>query len=157
MARVRVFGGSTGYHRFRLFNAFVNNFREWWLVGTKYTDHWGFGMQDLTNQFVVYGARGGLLSVVLFLVILALAFREVGRAVDQAGNDRSSAFLAWTIGAMLFGHCVTFLGYSYWDQIIVLWYLSLAMAASATRLTAADEEVRQPESNPALTPVAEMA
>src|SRR5690606_8056447 len=55
--------GGTGWHRYRLMDAFVEHFDEWWLLGVAGTAHWGWGLQDVTNQFVANGVRGGLLTL----------------------------------------------------------------------------------------------
>jgi hypothetical protein len=35
--------------------------------------------------------------------------------------------LIWSLGVCLFGHCVSFLSISYFDQMIVMWYWLLAV------------------------------
>ncbi|MDX9834743.1 MAG: hypothetical protein RBT36_05935, partial [Desulfobulbus sp.] len=62
LSRVGFFGGSTGWHRYFLFDNFVKHFSEWFLLGTKSTAHWGYGQTDLTNQFVLEGVRGGVVT-----------------------------------------------------------------------------------------------
>jgi hypothetical protein len=38
--------------------------------------------------------------------------------------------LAWALGVSLFVHAVSFIGVSYFGQITMLWYLSLAVPSS---------------------------
>lgn len=45
VARTKIVTGSTGYHRFALIDSAIKNFREWWLVGTYLTGHWGWGFR----------------------------------------------------------------------------------------------------------------
>ena len=52
--RLSVITGGTGYHRYQLIDAFINNFSEWALAGTDGTAHWGWGLQDTTNQCSLY-------------------------------------------------------------------------------------------------------
>jgi hypothetical protein len=44
------------------------------------------------------------------------------------------------LGVILFVHIVSFISVSYYDQIIVVWYLLLAMIASLTTMTGAKNE-----------------
>jgi hypothetical protein len=68
MARADFVGGSTGWHRFRIFDAFINNFREWYLTGEPNPMSWGvWEMRDITNQFILEGLRGGLLTLSILL------------------------------------------------------------------------------------------
>ncbi len=132
IARIDITAGNSGYHRFKLVDNAIRNADEWWAVGTLSTDHWGFNMVDLANQFVANATKGGLLGLLLFVLLLAACFREVGRLARELefDGDQPAAFFVWSFGAMLFAHCATFMGYSYWDQVIVLWYFLLAMVAS---------------------------
>jgi len=84
IARVGVFGGSTGFHRALLIDRAVANIGGWWLVGTKSTASWADkdqGLFDVTNQYLLEGADGGLLTMFLFIMIIARCFQGVGRSV----------------------------------------------------------------------------
>jgi hypothetical protein len=80
LARLTVVGGSTGYHRAYLIDRAIANFGEWFLVGVPSTSHWGWGLQDVTNQFIVEGTRGGLLTLVLFVAVIVYCFKGLGLA-----------------------------------------------------------------------------
>jgi len=55
----------------------------------------------------------------------------VGRLWRRAAKKkRADLILSWALGVSLFVHCMSFLGVSYFGQISMLWYLSLAMIAS---------------------------
>lgn len=123
-------GGGTGYHRYRLIDAFIRRFGEWWFLGTRSTAHWGWGLQDVTNQYVLEGVRGGLLTLILFIVVIVFAFRGVGRLWRVSSRDRYHLALSWVIGVSLFVHCMNFIGVSYFGQMYVTWYLTLAMIGS---------------------------
>lgn len=133
IARVDIIGGASGYHRSMLIDNFIRRFDEWWLLGTESTAHWGWLMADTANQYVDIGETGGLLTLILFLGILAWCFKGLGLARRMSSN-RTTEFRFWALGAGLFAHAIAFLGISYWDQIIILWYGLLAMIASATLL-----------------------
>ncbi|MEN6464026.1 MAG: hypothetical protein ABFD62_02495 [Syntrophaceae bacterium] len=128
--RVGFFAGSSSYHRFYLVDAFINRFDEWWLLGTKSTDHWGWMMWDAINQFVAEGVRGGLLSLVLFIALLAHCFRSIGLKVQETEGNRLAQLRYWAIGCALFTHMVSFLGIAYFDQMMVSWYFLLAMVSA---------------------------
>lgn len=128
MARVNVVGGSTGWHRYHLVDEAINHFGEWALLGTLSTAHWGYGLQDVTNQYVLEGVRGGMGTLVLFVLMIAFAFGQVGRLWRKACR-RDEVMLAWALGIMLLIHCTNFMAVSYFGQIDMLWYLTLAMIA----------------------------
>lgn len=133
IGRVSVVSGSTGYHRAYLVDRAIAHLGEWWFLGTKSTAHWGHVLHDLTNQYIRVGVDGGLVTLLLFIAIIALGFSSVGRALRAVGYKRGpSQFLLWSLGATLFAHVVSFVGISYWDQNIVNWYLLLAMIATLT-------------------------
>jgi hypothetical protein len=139
LARMSVFDGSTGYHRAILIDHAVHNFFEWWLVGTYSTAHWGYYMFDVTNQYVLIGVQGGLISLLLFVKLIAAAFGTVGRAARAwAETRRDDARLAWACGASLLVHAVNYVSVPYFDQNIVVWYLLLAMIATVGLRAAAD-------------------
>ncbi len=137
LARVAIFGASTGYHRAILIDHAVHHFPEWWLVGTYSTDHWGFHMFDVTNQFVLVGVQGGLVTLLLFVTIIVRCFSAVGQTVRNWGDaHRPEQWLIWSLGASLLFHVVNYISVPYFDQNIVNWYLLLAMIATASQLPA---------------------
>ncbi len=136
--RIGVVGGSTAYHRAFLIDQFVRRFKEWWLLGTKSTAHWGRELLDLTNYYVRTAVDGGLLTLILFIVVLVLCFRGIGKSRLKF-NDKSIQFFLWSLGSALFAHVITFFGVSYFDQIIVSWYLLLSFISTASSLKESNE------------------
>lgn len=134
IARVNVFGGSTGYHRFYLFDQFLRRFSEWWLFGVKSTADWGYYLFDVTNNFVRIGVDGGLSTLVIFIAILAFSFQSIGRAVRSTEDDVRQK-IYWALGASLLVHVVSFFGVSYFDQIKVVLYMLLGMISVARSLS----------------------
>lgn len=131
LARIAVFDGSTGYHRAILIDHAIDHFGDWWLIGTKTTADWGYYMFDVTNQYVLIGVQGGLVSLLLFLAMIAAAFGAVGRAARTWALERlDDSRLAWACGASLLVHAVNYISVPYFDQNIVVWYLLLAMIAT---------------------------
>jgi len=133
IARIDITGGSQGYFRAQLIRSSIQHLDEWWLVGTDYTRHWmASGIYanqqhtDLVNHYVAMGVMGGLPLLFLFILIVVAAFRSAGRALAEHQNEDGQPFLAWLLGAIVFGHVVNFLSTSLFDQPIVFFYLPLA-------------------------------
>ncbi len=136
--KVGVVAGSSSYHRFFLVDQFIKRFDEWWLLGTKSTHHWGWMMWDAVNQFVAEGIRGGLATLVLFLLLIMLCYRAIGRKIAETGGNGQAQLTLWAIGSALFAHTVSFFGIAYFDQIIVIWYFLLAVISTISGLPAAE-------------------
>ena len=129
--RIQLVHGSTGWYRFKMIDGFVRNFSDWWLLGTRdYSKLWGHSFDSVTNQFILEGVEGGLLTLALFVVLLTLAFHGVGRIGRLVRNSRSRQIMAWMLGASLFVHCASFLAVSYFGQIVMILYLTLAAIVS---------------------------
>jgi len=140
--RVNVVGGSTGWHRYYLIDEAVKHFDEWWLVGTPSTDHWGRGLGDITNQFVLEAVQGGLFGLLLFVALAVLGFRAVGRLWRAAWPDSRKVALAWALGTSVLVQCVSFFGVAFFDQTGMLWYLVLACIASLATAPEVAQRVR---------------
>jgi len=134
VSRIDLVGGSTGWHRYFLFDQFIRHFQEWAVIGTPSTAHWG--IVDITNQYVLEGIRGGLLTLALFLLSIAIAFREVGRMVRLNSGNRWKAIFAWACGVSLFVHATAYFAVSYFGQIIMIWYLLLAVIVGLRQASA---------------------
>ncbi len=122
--------GSTGWHRFYLIDQSIRNFRHWMLLGTRDTRSWGLGLEDVTNQYILEGVRGGFITLVLFCVILFVGARTVVR-LSVRSRDASESYLAWGLFVTIIAHCLSFIGVSYFGQIDMIWYLLLAGVAFA--------------------------
>lgn len=138
IGRADIVSGNTAYHREVLIDQFVSRFHEWWLLGTKSTAGWSANFldpTDLTNQYIAVGVQGGLLTLVLFVVVIALCFQAVGRARKAFETQPTMGKLSWAFGAALFAHIVAFLGTSYWDQLIFVWYSTLALISALSNIS----------------------
>ncbi len=133
MALGSYISGSNLYHRYTLIDKFIANFGEWWLVGVRSTEHWGIMMEDTANQFVQVGINGGILPLILFISLLFISFREIGKCLKLFTNNKQLMHLFWGLGTALLAHIVTFFGLSYWDQILVGLYSLIALIASTTQ------------------------
>ncbi|MBW2361412.1 MAG: hypothetical protein JRG84_10950 [Deltaproteobacteria bacterium] len=140
IGRLSSITGGTGYHRVSLITNFFEHFKEWAVLGTYTTRHWkgGHGAQDITNQYILEGVRGGLPTLLSFVSILVVGFQTVGRSVRRAfarddwspADRRTAAILGWGLGVCLFTHSTAFIGVSYFGQLLPILYLHLAMIAS---------------------------
>lgn len=137
--RVKVLSASTSYHRFVLFDQFVKRFDEWWIIGTKSTSDWGDHLFDVTNQYVRFGVDGGIVGLTLFVLILFLCIKGLGGAFRRCGDDARLSRLIWGLGVCLFAHVVSFWGVSYWDQMILDFYFSIAAISSVNERIAFHE------------------
>jgi hypothetical protein len=130
LARIRLVGG-TGWYRYKLIDEFVNRFDEWWLLGTNsYEAWWQYSFAAVTNQYVLEGVQGGLLTLGLFVAIIAVAFHGVGRMGRSVSPDRFRQLAAWAVGVSLLVHCAAFIAVAYFGQIFVVWYMGLSIVGS---------------------------
>lgn len=153
MLKVKIFGASTAFHRYRLFDQFVNRVDEWWLHGVKSTASWGFWLFDVTNHFVRIAVDGGLLTLVLFIAVLTYCFQSVGKALQSGHLSADREKIAWALGASLFVHVISFFGVSYFDQIRVILYLNLALLGTLRALTEKEALRKKAEAKQALKAV----
>lgn len=126
ISRVNVIGGSTGWHRYHIIEQAIEHFDEWALIGCKSVEHWGWLNSDLTNQYVLEGVFGGLVTLILFVVMLCYGLNVL---LSNSLRDRTGAQqrLSWYVFAAVIGHCVAFMGVSYFGQITMLLYMLLAI------------------------------
>lgn len=136
IARASMVGGSTGYHRYLLVDSTINHFEEWWLCGTNTYPNWGHATFDLANQYVHEAVRGGLMTFILFLIVLGIAFKRVGPLLRPAPRDPNRPFLGWSLGSSLFAHCVCFIGLHYSYQTLMNWLLVVAAIGSLSLVQA---------------------
>ncbi|HTY85974.1 MAG TPA: O-antigen ligase family protein [Candidatus Acidoferrum sp.] len=159
LARIDLTGKSTGWHRAELIDAAVKHLDEWWLAGTDYTRHWmptgvywTQNHTDITNHYLKMGVWGGLPLMMIFIYIMATGFANVGKTLDlREDAPPDERFYIWVLGGILFGHAVSFVSISYFDQTIVYFCLSLAAIGSVYSVTAA-AAARAVEAAPAADP-----
>jgi hypothetical protein len=142
LARVDLVGGSTGFHRFHLIDQAIRRFDEWWLVGTLSTRHWGWGLQDVTNQYILEGVRGGIWAMIALVATILLALRACGFWLRRLPAGSREHLLVYAIGASVFAQAAIFLAVSYFGQSTMIWSLTMALAAFLAEARVV-EEVRQ--------------
>jgi hypothetical protein len=143
IARISEITGGTGWGRSQLIDIAISHFNEWWLIGTMKTAHWdpvgvlpNEDMMDITNQYILEGVFGGLGRMLLFIAIIVFAFKLIGKARTTLKNENFAIqYLPWALGAALFAHTVGFISVAYFDQLIVMWYLLLAMISAISNIS----------------------
>lgn len=139
IGRVDLTGSSSSYHRYLLVDNLIRHVGDWYLLGVKEYGDWGFDMWDTSNEYVNYGLKGGLATLVFFIAIISRSFGSLGKARKSSG-DRRRQWLLWCLGAALFAHVVTYFGVDYFDQTQVAWYTLLAIICSASSASPYREE-----------------
>jgi len=143
LARIDFVGGSTGWHRYILIDQAIHFFPDWWLLGKEDTTYWGYGLFDVTNQFVLEGVEGGVWTLIAFVVFIVIAFRNLGYVWRFFQKKPYCFLLAWSTGVALFVHNMNFIGVSYFGQIILVWYLQLAIAANLYSIYMREKEAKE--------------
>jgi hypothetical protein len=137
IAKIDVTGGSSSYHRYALVDTLITHFNEWWLLGTRNNGAWGWEMWDTCDQFVAVAVTGGLLTLILYILILKRGFGLVGNARKQADGDRAQEWFLWCLGSSLFANVVAHFGINYMIQLQLVLFPLLAC------ICVASAEIRQ--------------
>ena len=146
LARIDLVGGSTGWYRYKLIDEFVAHFPDWWLTGsTSYAEWFQWGLEDVTNQYVIEGLNGGLITLLLFLAVLGLAFFGIAAAWRARPLRTENRIMAWMLFTAFAMHCTAFLAVSYFGQSSYLWYMMLGLAGCAAPALRANERSAKPE------------
>lgn len=133
-AKVNVLSASTGWHRSHLIDMAVKHFAEWVFVGVKDVAVWGVWAGDITNQYLLEGLRGGLITMWFFIAIIVRLFGAIGLAfrTEWAVTPADRA-LIWALGATLTAHVVSFFSVAYYEsQSMMHWFAAVALIIAAT-------------------------
>jgi len=146
ISRFTFFSGSTGWHRYHLIDKAIAHFNEWVFLGCRSSAHWGLGLQDITNQYILEGVRGGFVTLMLFVLFLVYTVNIPGSySLRCAVNYRR--WLSWGICISILGHCISFFGVSYFGQITMLLYLTFAIVSFVAENALVSVENTQPVLN----------
>ena len=129
IARIDLSGGSTGEHRYRLIEKSIEHFGEWWKVGIRTTGQWGWGLDDMTNQYLLEGVRSGFLGMVLFILFFTRVYGILGEAIKQTSSKKEQ-WVLWSSGVMLFSHMMSFLAVAYFGQMNIALFLFVGTIVS---------------------------
>lgn len=127
------------WSRVRLIDAAIENVDQWWLTGYGGTDpgwgsrtggyFWG-DFTDMNNEFILAGVEYGILGLVAFCVVLAMAFRGLVCANSRT-KDKQLKSLYWSMGSALVGLIVMVQGVSLFGQMNALFYSLLGIIGSS--------------------------
>ena len=140
ISRVSAVDGSTGWYRYYLIDQAIKHFSEWAVIGTRSTAHWFWGAQDVTNQYILEGVRGGFLTLCVFVALIAFSFKEAGYLWRAVSRDKEKRAMAWGLGVSLFVHCVIGIGGAYMG----IGLLVLCFTFAAITSMSAAEQARRP-------------
>jgi len=132
IGRVDLTGSSSSYHRYYLVDNCIRHFSDWWLLGYRYYNDWGWDMWDLSNQFVVAALTGGLVTLVFYIAIFSRSFGAIGTARKQANGDRRQEWLLWCLGSDLFANVVASFGINYMAVMMMTLFPLLACISVAS-------------------------
>ena len=129
---VNVTGDSSSYHRYMLVNNTIIHFSEWWLLGYKYPNTWGWDMWDTSNLFVATALTGGLISLVFLILAFKRSFGAIGTARKHVDGDRKQEWFLWCLGSALFSVLASSFGIAFLYQSQLEIYLVLGCISVAT-------------------------
>ncbi len=127
IGRIRFIGGSTGYHRFNLIDQAISHFWDWAFIGTNDTASWGWGLQDVTNQYIRQGVNGGIVALLAFVYLIVVSVITFYKFALVKEHTRTEQWLGWAFCISILGHCIAFMGVSYFDKMPAVLYLNFAI------------------------------
>lgn len=130
--KIDLTGSSSSQHRYLLVDNGIRHVADWWLLGYRNYQNWGWCMWDLANQYVAYAVTGGLATVGCFIAIICKHFANIGRTRKRVDGNRSQEWSLFCMGACLFAHVVGYFGIGYWDQMQFAWFIHLAVMIAIT-------------------------
>ena len=95
-------------------------------MGTKSTSHWGWAQFDITNQFVLEAVRGGMITLLIFIIIVYLSVK-IPCILSLGSVTFEVRWVSWGICVTTLAQFVTFWGVSYFGQINILLYFFFAL------------------------------
>jgi hypothetical protein len=155
IARVDLTGSSSGEQRYMLVDMTIRHFSDWWLLGTKNYDKWGWDSWDLCNQFVAVALTGGLLTLIFYIAIFSRSFGAIGKAMKQVGADRKQQWLLWCYGSAMFATVIAHFGINYMAQLIMGLFTTVACISVVTfeaRKAAIESRKSAPQEQPVPRP-----
>lgn len=129
-ARIDFTGGSTGWHRYNLINLTIENFGDWFLVGTNKAQviAWGVFAGDVTSMYILQGIQGGILTFIFFSILIVVMCRIFWKLSIEKLPKRESLMI-WAIFSSAMAHVTSFLSVAYFGQIQMMLILWFALAA----------------------------
>lgn len=131
LTQVQFVAGSTGYHRYNLIMGASRHFNEWWLAGSNLgTEHWGRQLFDVTNFFIAQSLQGGLVLLIVFTAVNVVSVMVAARTCRLPDLLPKRRWLMWMLGVAVLQHAISLTAVSYYGQIWMLWFGTIAVVAS---------------------------
>lgn len=128
-ARFSFVSGSTGYHRYVLYDAWMRMVPEWFAIGSNSTAHWGRRLFDVTSEYVGASVRGGIIGFVAFVSILVYSFKSIAKS-SRLFRATPDEYFVFALGVSLFAHIVMFLGVQYFGAAVFWFWMSVGSMIS---------------------------
>jgi hypothetical protein len=157
IARIDLTGSSSGDHRYHLVDSCIRHFSDWWLLGYKYYNLWGWEAWDTCNQFVDVALHGGLVTLVAYITIYSRSFGALGKARKETSGDRAQEWFLWSLGCTLFATVVASFGINFMLVLHMLLFLLLAFISVATFGARQVTVTRLQSTGPEVSPSASVA
>lgn len=130
VSRFNIVGGSTGWHRANLIDKLIKHIDEWALLGAKSAEPWGIYAGDVTNQFLLEGVRGGIMTMLVFIILMYSTIKVLGQLSIRVVTKKQQWFL-WGLCCSILVDCVSFMSVSFFGQMTIFFILFLVIAALA--------------------------
>ena len=111
------------------------------------------GGADITNEYISFGLKGGLVAIFLSFLVYYRAYERLGRALKVVRSNMrkggAEEHLLWGLGVMLAVHLFNWLGITYFDQFKFFWLLQMAAIASISQnILAIGKDLEEDEVEP---------
>ena len=132
LARISFLPGSTGWWRFLVIDRFVEHTPDWFLIGSRDYENWlpGGIYVDVTNQYVAEGINGGIVRLVLFVMMIGMAYLGLERVARESGATRQHQWWAWCAAGSIAVHAAAYVAVAYFGQALMVQHLTIGFAAA---------------------------
>ena len=121
--------GSTGYHRYVLYDAWLRMVPEWFVIGSNSTAHWGRRLFDVTSEYVGASVRGGIIGFVTFVSILVYSFKSMVKG-SRLFRGTPDDYFVYALGVSMFAHVIMFLGVQYFGAAVFWFWMTVGSMIS---------------------------
>ncbi len=127
--------GGSGWHRAKLMDLAIEHFDEWWLAGyggrpIGWGLSLGMGWTDVTNEYIMFGVKYGMLGVIALVGVLVSSLLKVQRLHNTTDDPKLKSFY-WALGSIVVVLMISFNTCAFFGQAFTLFYCILGMIGSA--------------------------
>ena len=127
LTRITLVSGSTGYHRYRLIQAAIDRMSEWFFLGTRSTYQWGWGLDDVTCQYVAVAVSAGILGLAGLIYTLVVSIRSAYSIGITQPRERWREWMAWGLVSSVAVHALCFVAVTYFGQAVFLYAFTIGV------------------------------